>query len=129
MSVIRCRLCNRILTSQDSIKHCYGPLCFFKMFGYRPQKPHLHIQNYNGYVKAKEIPPLFYDEEDDKGMGTITVVNRSGLTDKAALALAADYYNHRDDAELIEVINSLKVKIFKKGHKFVILDIEKGVNE
>ena len=44
-------------------------------------------------------------------------------------ALAADYYNHRDDAELIEVMNSLKVKIFKKGHKFVTLDIEKGVNE
>lgn len=128
MSTQRCRLCNRILTSQDSIKHGYGPLCFFKMFGYRPQKPHLHIQNYNGYMKKWEIPPLFCNEEDDKEMGTITVVNRSELTDKAALALAADYYNHRDDVELIEVMKSLRIKISKKGHKFVISDIEEGVN-
>lgn len=108
--------------------HGYGPSCFLKTFGFRPKKSHLKIQSYKGYVKTVDIPPLFrFEEVEDTG--TITVINRSGLTDRAALALASDYYNHRDDPELKETLKSLEVKIIKRGHKFTIFDIDNEGSE
>ena len=55
-------------------------------------------------------------------MGTIHVKNLSTLTDKAALALAADYYNRHDEAE--QAMKELNVGIKKKGHTFTIFDVE-----
>lgn len=60
-------------------------------------------------------------------MGTITVVNRSTVTDKAALALASDYYNDKDNVELQAFLERMNIKIVKKGHKFTILDVEEEV--
>ena len=57
-------------------------------------------------------------------MGTMHVKNLSTLTDKAALLLAADYYNDRDSAELIDTMKELNVGIKKRGHTFTIFDIE-----
>lgn len=57
-------------------------------------------------------------------MGTIHVKNLSTLTDKAALMLAADYYNDRDGVELLEAMKELKVGIKKRGHTFTIFDKE-----
>ena len=57
-------------------------------------------------------------------MGTMHVKNLSTLTDKAALLLAADYYNDRDGVELLEAMKELKVGIKKRGHTFTILDKE-----
>ena len=42
------------------------------------------------------------------------VKNLSTLTDKAALLLAADYYNDRDGAELIKAMKDLNVGIKKE---------------
>lgn len=55
-------------------------------------------------------------------MGTMHVKNLSSLSDKAALALAADFYNYRDEAE--EAMKELNVAIRKKGHSFTIFDID-----
>ena len=52
------------------------------------------------------------------------VKNLSTLTDKAALLLAADYYNDRDNAELIKAMKDLNVGIKKSGHTFTIFDNE-----
>jgi hypothetical protein len=52
------------------------------------------------------------------------VKNLSTLTDKAALLLAADYYNDRDNAELIKAMKDLNVGIKKRGHTFTIFDKE-----
>ena len=57
-------------------------------------------------------------------MGTIHVKNLSTLTDKAALALAADYYNDRDDDELLKAMEELNVGIKKEGHTFTVFDKE-----
>ena len=57
-------------------------------------------------------------------MGTLHVKNLSTLTDKAALMLAADFYNDRYGAELIEAMKELKVGIKKRGHTFTIFDKE-----
>lgn len=126
----RCRRCHRVLTDADNIKHGYGPTCYYKTFGYRPRKPSLKIQKCKGYVGTDEIPPLFMldpkflEREEAEQMGTITVVNNSNLTDKAALALAADYWTDRSDKELEDTMKNLKVKIIKKGHKFTVLDTD-----
>lgn len=126
----RCRRCHRVLTDSDNIKRGYGPTCYFKTFGHSPRKPNLKIHKCKGYIRTDEIPPLFMldpeiiEREDADDMGTITVVNRSTLTDRAALALAADYYNDRENQQLIDTMSSLKVKIVKKGHKFTILDAD-----
>ena len=57
-------------------------------------------------------------------MGTMHVKNLSTLTDKAALLLAADYYNDRYGDELLEAMKELKVGIKKRGHTFTIFDKE-----
>lgn len=55
-------------------------------------------------------------------MGTIHIKNLSSISDKTALALAADYYNRLDEAEI--AMRELKVGIKKKGHTFTIFDKE-----
>lgn len=57
-------------------------------------------------------------------MGTMHVKNLSTLTDKAALLLAADYYNDRYGTELLEAMKELKVGIRKRGHTFTIFNKE-----
>lgn len=129
----RCRRCHRVLTDSDSIKRGYGAHCFKQTFGFRPRKRRLSILRLKGYVRADEIPPLFladphFIESEEVGqMGTITVVNRSTVTDKAALALASDYYNDKDNVELQAFLERMNIKIVKKGHKFTILDVEEEV--
>lgn len=57
-------------------------------------------------------------------MGTMHVKNLSTLSDKAALLLAADYYNDRYGDELLEAMKELKVGIKKRGHTFTIFEKE-----
>lgn len=125
----RCKRCHRVLTDPDNIKRGYGPICYLKTFGHRPRKPNLKIYKCKGYIRTDEIPPLFVfdpeiiEREEANCMGTITVINHSTLTDRAALALTADYYNDRKNMQLIDTMISLNIKIIKKGHKFIVVDI------